>query len=147
MLVLTTPSVDAGPASGTGGTVRDLVVLPPAAVGPELTLAEARRCLRETGRDALPVMDGRHLVGIVTRAELDRTPDPLADRRRLGEAIRLRVVYCFDDSGPVEAAATSAVAVAGTGSSTVRKAVTRASAAWSLFFARSCACCGSIAIS
>lgn len=106
MLALTAPSVEAGPESGAGGTVRDLVVPPPAAVGPELTLAEARRRLRETGRDALPVMDGRHLVGIVTRAELDRTPDPLADRRRLGEAVRLRVVYCFDDSDPAEAAAT-----------------------------------------
>lgn len=81
-------------------------MLPPAAVGPELTLAEARRRLRETGRDALPVMDGRHLVGIVTRAELERAPDPLADRRQLGEAVRLRVVYCFDDSDPAEAAAT-----------------------------------------
>ena len=98
---LTTPS-----AGAPGVTVRELAVLPPAAVGPELTLAEARRRLRETGRDALPVMDGRHLVGIVTRAELERAPDPLADRRRLGEAVRLRVVYCFDDSDPAEAAAT-----------------------------------------
>ena len=101
MPALTTPS-----AGAPGATVRELAVLPPATVGPELTLAEARRRLRETGRDALPVMDGRHLVGIVTRAELERAPDPLADRRRLGEAVRLRVVYCFDDSDPAEAAAT-----------------------------------------
>src|SRR3954452_12245078 len=100
------PALTTSSTGAPGVTVRELAVLPPAAVGPELTLAEARRRLRETGRDALPVMDGRHLVGIVTRAERERTPDPLADRRRLGEAVRLRVVYCFDDSDPAEAAAT-----------------------------------------
>lgn len=100
------PALTTSSTGAPGATVRELAVLPPAVVGPELTLAEARRRLRETGRDALPVMDGRHLVGIVTRAELERAPDPLADRRRLGEAVRLRVVYCFDDSDPAEAAAT-----------------------------------------
>jgi CBS domain-containing protein len=65
-----------------------------------------RRRLRETGRDALPVMEGRHLVGIVTRAELAGPPDPVADGRRLRDAIRLRVVYCFDDSDVADAAAT-----------------------------------------
>ena len=81
----------------------------PAAVGPDLPVEDALRLMREGGRDALAVMEGGHVVGVVTRAELEaaaRAGGPGGRARRLAEAAGLRVVYCFADSDVADAAAT-----------------------------------------
>ena len=108
---------DAGRAvpAGGGGRRRDEVrayVAPVrAAAGPDLPVEEALLLMRDEGggRDAaLAVMEGGHLVGVVTRAELEaaaRAGGP-GGRARLAEAAGLRVVYCFADSDVADAAAT-----------------------------------------
>jgi CBS domain-containing protein len=61
------------------------------------------------GRDALAVMEAGHLVGIVSRAELEAVPEA-DDRQPLVACIRPRVAYCFADTPPEEALATMQVA-------------------------------------
>ena len=98
------PRVAAG-----GHEVRAYVAPVPAAVGPDLPVEEALRLMREGGRDALPVMEGGHVVGVVTRAELEaaaRARGGAGGRAGLAEAAGLRVVYCFADSDVADAAAT-----------------------------------------
>jgi CBS domain-containing protein len=89
--------------------VRAYVAPVPAAVGPDLPVDEALRLMREGGRDALPVMEDGHVVGVVTRAELVEAAARAGGsggRARLAEAAGLRVVYCFADSDVADAAAT-----------------------------------------
>jgi CBS domain-containing protein len=97
------PRVAAG-----GREVRAYVAPVPAAVGPDLPVEEALRLMREGGRDALPVMEGGHVVGVVTRTELEAAARAggRGGRARLAEAAGLRVVYCFADSDVADAAAT-----------------------------------------
>jgi CBS domain-containing protein len=53
-------------------------------------------------------MEGGHVVGVVTRAELEAAvrAGGAGGRARLAEAAGLRVVYCFADSDVADAAAT-----------------------------------------
>ena len=109
---------DAGRAvpAGGGGRRRDEVrayVAPVrAAAGPDLPVDEALLLMRAEGggRDAaLAVMEDGHLVGVVTRAELEaaaRARGGAGGRAGLAEAAGLRVVYCFADSDVADAAAT-----------------------------------------
>lgn len=102
---------EGGRDGGGGGEVRAYVAPVRAAAGPDLPVDEALRLMREGGGagDALPVMEGGHLVGVVTRAELEaaaRAGGGAGGRARLAEAAGLRVVYCFADSDVAEAAAT-----------------------------------------
>ena len=109
-------AVPAGGSGGVGGRRRDEVrayVAPVrAAAGPDLPVEEALLLMRAEGggRDAaLAVMEGGHLVGVVTRAELEaaaRARGGAGGRAGLAEAAGLRVVYCFADSDVADAAAT-----------------------------------------
>jgi CBS domain-containing protein len=59
--------------------VRDVMSSPVVSVTPEATVKEAAELLVERGFNALPVVDGDELVGIVTEADLvplESRPDP-----------------------------------------------------------------------
>jgi len=97
-----------------GVTVREFVAPAAAEVPLDATLAEALRLLARHGRDALPVVEeGGHLVGVATRAELLSAPRRARHRVRLGDLIRLRVVYCFADTDVADAAAAMRAAEVG----------------------------------
>ena len=91
--------------------VRAYVAPVRAEAGSDLPVEEALRLMARDGgggRDsALAVMEGGHLVGVVTRAELEAAARTGAGgRARLAEVAGLRVVYCFADSDVADAAAT-----------------------------------------
>ena len=59
--------------------IRDVMSSPVVSVTPEATVKEAARLLVDRGFNALPVVDGAKLVGIVTEADLvplESRPDP-----------------------------------------------------------------------
>jgi CBS-domain-containing membrane protein len=51
-------------------TAADMMTRNPQTVEPAATIHDAGRIIAETGHDRLPVAEGEHLVGIVTRADV-----------------------------------------------------------------------------
>jgi CBS domain-containing protein len=59
--------------------IRDIMSSPVVSVGPDATVKHAAELLVERGFNALPVVDGEELIGIVTEADLvpmESRPDP-----------------------------------------------------------------------
>src|SRR5436309_14924958 len=51
-------------------TAKDMMTSDPDTVRPETSVQEAARRIHETGHNRLPVVDGRRLVGVVTRIDV-----------------------------------------------------------------------------
>jgi CBS domain-containing protein len=65
-------------------TVEQYMTLAPTAVGPDTPVADARELMRECGVHHLPVLRGKHLVGLVTETDLSAYEDlPDIQRHRL----------------------------------------------------------------
>lgn len=67
---------------------------------PQQSIEEAGDKMRELGANALPVAEGRHLVGVVEQDNPDRKAagfghDPKATL--VGEYMNSKVAYCFED--------------------------------------------------
>jgi len=48
----------------------DMMTRDPQTVGPDTTVREAARIIHDSGHNRLPVVDGEHLVGVVTRVDV-----------------------------------------------------------------------------
>lgn len=72
-------AADTGRAGAT--TARDLMTAPATTIGPDATVAQAARCMREHRLGWLPVVDDGRLVGVLGRSDLltvfDRPDDEI----------------------------------------------------------------------
>jgi CBS domain-containing protein len=51
-------------------SAKDMMTADPDTVGPDTSVREAARLIHETGHNRLPVVEGGHLVGVVTRLDV-----------------------------------------------------------------------------
>jgi acetoin utilization protein AcuB len=89
--------------------VRDIMRSPAVTIPPATTLADAYRTMREKGIRHLPVLDGEHLVGVITDRDLRLatsalSPVPFAPDRRVADVMRMDPLTA-DPADPVEDAA------------------------------------------
>jgi CBS domain-containing protein len=92
------------PASAT--KLEDVLVEKEATLRPEQSVQEAGDKMRRLQASALPVAEGRHLVGMVDQCDPDRRAagfghDPAAVV--VSEIMNSNVAYCFEDEGCAEA--------------------------------------------
>jgi len=86
--------------------VRDIMRTPAVVITPDTTLADAYRTMQEKRIRHLPVVEGHHLVGVVTDRDLRLAtsalaPHPFAPESRVADVMRKKPVTA-DPSDPVE---------------------------------------------
>src|SRR5438034_1126527 len=75
-------------------------------IEPETSITNAAKKMRSLDVGALPVCDGRHLLGMVTDRDITirataEARDP--DKTLVRDCMSPEVIYCFEDQSPQEA--------------------------------------------
>jgi len=83
--------------------VRDIMATTPRWIDPDTKLTDAATRMRDENVGALPVGDGRKLIGMLTDRDIvvRLLPDGLSPDAKVSDAMSSDVLYCFEDQ-PVD---------------------------------------------